>query len=78
MLLKERGSRIFWCSDELYLKAGRELPPDEYYEEYSQPRKRRRPHAPAGDGVHGRLDFTEPDEARARRHPLRHVAAAPL
>ena len=34
--LERRGSRIFWCSDELYLKAGREVPPDEYYEEYSQ------------------------------------------
>ena len=30
------GSRIFWCGDELYLKAGRELPPDEFYEEYTQ------------------------------------------
>ncbi len=25
--LAERGSRIFWCSDELYLKAGREVLP---------------------------------------------------
>ena len=32
----QRGSHIFYCSDELYLKAGRELPPDEYYEDYSQ------------------------------------------
>ncbi len=34
--LEKHGSRIFWCSDELYLKAGREVPGDEYYEEYSQ------------------------------------------
>ena len=34
--LEKHGSRIFWCSDELYLKAGREVPEDEYYEEYSQ------------------------------------------
>ena len=34
--LERHGSRIFWCSDELYLKAGREVPADEYYEEYSQ------------------------------------------
>ena len=34
--LEAHGSRIFWCSDELYLKAGREIPSDEYYEEYSQ------------------------------------------
>ncbi|NCB50281.1 MAG: DUF512 domain-containing protein [Clostridia bacterium] len=34
--LAGRGSRIFFCADELYLKAGRPVPPDEYYEEYSQ------------------------------------------
>ena len=30
------GSRIFFCGDELYLKAGRELPEDGYYEDYVQ------------------------------------------
>ena len=34
--LAAHGSRIFFCGDELYLKAGRELPPDEFYEEYTQ------------------------------------------
>ena len=34
--LDELGSRIFWCGDELYLQAGRELPKDEFYEEYTQ------------------------------------------
>lgn len=34
--LEKYGSRIFWCSDEMYLKAGRDVPGDEYYEEYSQ------------------------------------------
>ena len=34
--LEQCGTRIFWCGDELYLKAGRELPPDEFYEEYTQ------------------------------------------
>ncbi len=33
---KKHGSRIFFCGDELYIKAGRDLPPDEYYEEYTQ------------------------------------------
>ena len=32
----EHGSRIFFCSDEFYIKAGREIPPDEYYEDYTQ------------------------------------------
>ncbi len=30
------GTRIFWCSDEFYLIARRPLPPDEYFEEYTQ------------------------------------------
>ena len=30
------GVRIFYCADELYLKAGREIPSEEYYEDYSQ------------------------------------------
>jgi NifB/MoaA-like Fe-S oxidoreductase len=34
--MDQYGTRIFWCGDELYLKAERELPPDEFYEEYTQ------------------------------------------
>ena len=34
--LQNYGTRIFWCGDELYLKAGREIPPDEFYEECTQ------------------------------------------
>lgn len=30
------GSRLFFCSDEFYLKAERRLPPEEYYEGYPQ------------------------------------------
>ena len=30
------GIRMFYCADELYLKAGREIPDEEYYEDYSQ------------------------------------------
>ena len=33
---RQHGSRIFFCGDELYLKAGRELPADGFYEEYVQ------------------------------------------
>lgn len=33
---RDLGTALFWCSDEFYLKAGRPLPPDEYYEEYTQ------------------------------------------
>ena len=36
LCLRKHGSRIFCCSDELYLKAGRPLPPEEYYEGYPQ------------------------------------------
>jgi NifB/MoaA-like Fe-S oxidoreductase len=34
--LAKHGSRILFCSDELYIKAGKELPPDEYYEDHIQ------------------------------------------
>ena len=34
--LKDYGSRVFFCSDEFYLKAELKLPPDEFYGEYSQ------------------------------------------
>lgn len=34
--VEKYGTRIFWCGDELYLKAGRALPPDEFYEEHTQ------------------------------------------
>lgn len=30
------GTTLFWCSDEFYLKAGRPLPEDAYYEDYTQ------------------------------------------
>lgn len=33
---KQYGSSIFWCSDEFYIRAGRPLPKDEYYEQYTQ------------------------------------------
>lgn len=77
--LAERGSRIFWCSDELYLKAGREVPPDEYYEEYSQLEN--------GVGLMrlletefmAALEFTEPDEGTGSEFTIATgVAAAPL
>ena len=34
--LKRRGSRIFFCSDELYLKAGLPVPEEAFYEGYPQ------------------------------------------
>lgn len=34
--LEKYGTRIFFCGDEMYLKAGREIPGDEFYEEYTQ------------------------------------------
>ena len=36
LCLEKLGSRIFFCADELYLKAGREMPEEEYYEGYPQ------------------------------------------
>ncbi len=34
--LGEKGSRIFWCSDEFYIQGNLPLPQDEYYEAYTQ------------------------------------------
>lgn len=34
--LRELGTRLAWCGDELYLKASRPLPPASYYEDFTQ------------------------------------------
>ena len=34
--LETKGSRIFFCGDELYLKCGRPIPEDAFYEDYVQ------------------------------------------
>ncbi len=34
--LKTHGSRLFYCSDEFYVRAKLPLPPEAYYEDYSQ------------------------------------------
>jgi len=34
--LEKRGSKVFFCADEFYIKAGLELPPFEFYEDYPQ------------------------------------------
>ena len=34
--LREKGTRMFFCADELYLKGELPLPEDDYYEEYRQ------------------------------------------
>ncbi len=34
--LQKFGTRIFYCSDEFYVRAGLPLPSEEYYEDYSQ------------------------------------------
>lgn len=36
LCLAERGERVFYCSDEMYLTAGLALPPDEFYGDYPQ------------------------------------------
>jgi len=34
--LEQRGTRLVWCSDEFYLLAGREMPEETYFEEFTQ------------------------------------------
>ena len=57
--LRERGSRVFFCADELYMMAGRELPQNEFYEDY--------PQLENGVGMM-RLFITEFDEAFLRKN----------
>ncbi|MGE4277788.1 MAG: DUF512 domain-containing protein [Lawsonibacter sp.] len=34
--LRRQGTRLVWCSDEFYLLAGRALPPEDYFEDFTQ------------------------------------------
>lgn len=34
--LEKQGTRLVWCSDEFYLLAKRPMPPEEYFEEFTQ------------------------------------------
>ena len=34
--LKKHGTRVFYCADEFYVRAGLPLPDEDYYEDYSQ------------------------------------------
>jgi len=34
--LEKQGTRLVWCSDEFYLLAGRDLPEESYFEEFTQ------------------------------------------
>lgn len=34
--LRRLGTRLFYCADELYVRAGLPVPPEDYYEDYSQ------------------------------------------
>ncbi|MCI8303676.1 MAG: DUF512 domain-containing protein [Lawsonibacter sp.] len=34
--LEEKGTRLVWCSDEFYLLAERGIPPEDYFEEFTQ------------------------------------------
>ena len=34
--LQRHGTRLFYCADELYVRAGRDLPEEDFYEDYSQ------------------------------------------
>ncbi|MGE4354065.1 MAG: DUF512 domain-containing protein [Oscillospiraceae bacterium] len=77
--LNKRGSRIFFCADEFYLKAKREIPPYEAYEDFSQLEN--------GVGMlrllayefMDELDFTEPGEGKKAEFSIATgVSAAPF
>ena len=72
------GTTMFWCSDEFYLLAGKELPRDEYYEDYRQLEN--------GVGMlrllevefRGGLRFVEPDQTATPFTIATGRSAAPL
>ena len=77
--LNKLGSRVFFCSDELYLAAGRALPEYEFYEDF--------PQLENGVGMLrlleweflDELDFTEPSAGTGERFTVATgVAAAPF
>ncbi len=77
--LDKLGSRVFFCSDELYLAAGRALPEYEFYEDF--------PQLENGVGMLrlleweflDELDFTEPSAGTGERFTVATgVAAAPF
>ena len=76
--IRKFGSRIFFCGDELYLKCGRPVPEDEFYEEYYQLEN--------GVGMlrlletefRSALSLSDPPEKVQRFSVATGVAAAPL
>jgi len=62
------GSRVFFCADELYIRAGLKLPPDEFYEVY--------PQLENGVGMM-RLLMTEFEEAtlESKTYPVKNAAS---
>ena len=76
--VEKYGSRIFFCGDELYLKCGRPVPEDEFYEEYYQLEN--------GVGMlrlletefRSALSLSDPPEKLQRFSIATGVAAAPL
>jgi len=60
---KQRGTRVFYCADELYMMAGLELPENDFYEDY--------PQLENGVGMM-RLFITEFEEALMKEKPPKH------
>ena len=65
--LKKHGTRLFYPADELYVKSGRPLPEDSFYEEYSQIENGVGMLTELGEEVKAELEYAEEYDASAKR-----------
>ena len=72
--VEQYGRRVFFCADEMYIRAGLELPDDEFYEDYSQLEDGIGMVTSMGFEFDAELRFLEDD--LADYHPPRHVTVA--
>ena len=65
--LEKQGTRLVWCSDEFYLLAGRDLPPEDYFEEFTQLDNGVGMLTLLAQEFHRALDLMEPGEMEGAR-----------
>ena len=64
--LSEHGTRLFYPADELYVKSGRPLPEDSFYEEYSQIENGVGMLTEFGEEIKAELEFSDEHKAKPK------------
>ena len=78
VMLEKYGERVVYPADELFITAGRELPPGEYYGSYDQYENGVGMWSYLRDGFAEELDAREPDDRAVNASIATGVLAAPL